>query len=325
MACRFALATLLAAMAPLACASGTSDAVPFELNPTPDSGADLLPGPDAGVPYPAADGAPGAPDSVQVAKGCAARPISLGRFPVGSRTTASGRIFGGWGGSASALPAARPPLVLVHGNGETADRWLSLRKELCSRGYSDQEIWAITFKDKSCFGACLGGSNTQHATELERFVKLVLTWTGASRVRMVAVSMGVTTARYYMKFRGGLQRNEVAMAYLVSGPNHGTPGCDIPGAAAVNVACAEISTATLLNGWLRDLNHPDETPRGQHDGFPAGQTVAYRTVSYTLDPAFPGLYFKSPRLKGADHLQLPGAQHALVPFADLWGQLGKVK
>lgn len=287
----------------------------------PDSGVVLLGNADGGIAA-TADGSP-TTDALPPAKGCGLNPIGIQRFPLGQRRTASGRVFSGWGGVAGGGKAARSPLVLIPGNGETAARWLDLRKQLCAMGYSDQEVWAITFKQPSCFGACLGGSNAQHAVELELFIMLVLQQTQASRVNLVAVSMGVTTARHYLKFRGGLSRNEVGLAYLISGPNHGTPLCDLPGATAMNVACAEVSTLTLLQGWLHDLNHPSETPNGQNQGQPPGQSLTYRTVTYRLDPSFPGIYATSPQLKGADNLLLAGAKHAIVPFQDLWTYLNK--
>ena len=289
----------------------------------PDKGMVLMGGQDGGVAL-AADMAAMA-DSGKIARGCALSPHGLHRFPEGKRRTAAGRVFSGWGGSPSGGRPLRPPLVLIPGNGETADRWLDLRKQLCALGYSDQEVWAISFKQASCVGLCLSGSNQQHATELELFVKLVREQTGASKVNLAAVSMGVTSARYYLKFRGGLTRDEVGLAYFISGPNHGTPMCDLPGATAMNVACAEVATHTLVQGWLHDLNHPDETPNGQGDGVPATREITYRTVSYALDPAFPGLYVASPQLKGADNLRLAGAKHAVVPFTDFWGYLKKVK
>ena len=303
------------------CAGVTAPDAPAEPGLLPDSGVVLLGGVDGGAPA-SADGSLTA-DTVLPAQGCALSPHGLSRFPQSQRRTASGRVFSGWGGTPGGGKPGRLPLVLIPGNGETANRWLDLRRQLCAMGYSDQELWAITFKQPSCFGICLGGSNTQHAVELELFIKLVLKQTQASRVNIVAVSMGVAATRHYLKFRGGLSRNEVSMAYLISGPNHGTPLCDLPGATVTNVACAEVSTLTLLQGWLHDLNTPDETPQGQNQGLPPGQSLTYRTVTYGLDPAFPGIYASSPQLKGADNLVLAGAKHAVVPFQDLWAYLAK--
>jgi hypothetical protein len=136
--------------------------------------------------------------------------------------------------------------------------------------------------------------------------------------------MGVTTARYYIKFLGGVQHHEVALAYLVAGPNHGLADCDIPGAAMVNVACAELTTLSANYGWLYDLNNPDETPNGQGDGLPPAKTVLYRTVSHAEDPFYPGSYVTSPKLEGADNLVYPGAQHAAFDLADLMSYLAKM-
>lgn len=283
----------------------------------PDSGV-VAPQPDSG---PATDS--GTADSAPPSPGCAPQPLSVDRFPEADRTTADGRTFSGWGGTAQPGAAQKIPVVFVHGNGGTAAGWKPFRDHLCKQGYSDREIWAVTFQDYSCAGPCYSGSNTEHATELERFVALVRAQTQAKRVNIVAASMGVTTARYYIKSLGGIKRNEVALAYLVSGPNHGLSDCDIPGASMVNVACAELDSYALSYGWLHDLNTPDETPSGQGDGLPAHQTVIYRTVSYTQDPFFPGSYSSSPQLDGADNLVVNGSQHAAIDLTDLQGYLGK--
>lgn len=273
------------------------------------------------------DSAPATDSEPPVKPVCLPTPLPLSRFTKKQRTTTTGRVFGGWGGGASATlaapqPAQRVPVIFVHGNGGTAGDFLGLRKALCKQGYTDQEIWAITFQDNSCFGTCLSGSNTQHATELAQMVTLVRSVTKAARVAIVAVSMGVTTTRYYLKFLGGT--GEAALAYLVSGPNHGLASCDFAGSSSINVACAEVATLTTYSGWLHDLNSPDETPSGQGDGLPTSKTVLYRVLTYALDPYFTGLYTQSPLLAGADNLTLSGALHGQPDEPDLLAYLAKI-
>jgi hypothetical protein len=299
-----------------------------DLGPTaPDAGAPLadLAAPAAdSKPLPVADtSAPPSPDSAPAAP-CASAPLPLTRFPKAQRTTASGRTFEGWGGTSNPTKAARTPIIMVHGNGGDASDWLPFRDALCTAGYRDAELWAITFQDNSCIGYCSSGSNTEHAEELARLVELVRAQTGAARVSLVAVSMGVTTARYYLKSLGGIDRDEVALAYLVSGPNHGLKDCDLLGASYINVACAELDSDALKSGWLYKLNTPDETPNGVSDGVAAAKTVIYRTVSYTGDPFFPSSYVSSPKLEGADNLVLSGNKHAVIDLADLVSYLKKV-
>jgi pimeloyl-ACP methyl ester carboxylesterase len=289
--------------------------------PAPDQGAtpaaDSAPADqDAGQPLPTADGAAPAPS-------CGPSALPLTRFPAAMRTTKSGRVFEGWGGASAPGVAQRDPVILVHGNGGTADGWLSFRPYFCNAGYGDLELWAITFQNYNCSGPCSSGSNTQHAEELAKMVELVRTQTQAKRVSIVAVSMGVPTARYYVKYLGGVQKNEVALAYLVSGPNHGLSDCDIPGAAYINVACAELDSVALSSGWLHDLNTPDETPSGQDDNLPPDKTITYRTVSFDGDPFYPGSYVSSPKLAGADNLVLSGNEHAVIDMQDLLAYLGK--
>jgi pimeloyl-ACP methyl ester carboxylesterase len=253
---------------------------------------------------------------------CSPTPLSLDRFPKSSRTTAEGRTFTGWGGAAAPGKAQKVPVIFVHGNGGTAKEWIPFRDSLCKQGYGDLEQWAITFQDYDCSGTCYSGSNTEHATELEKLVQLVLSETQAKRVNIISVSMGVPAVRFYMKFLGGIQRNEVAMSYMVSGPNHGVPHCDVWGASMINVACAELCSSC---SWLDKLNQPDETPSGQGDGQPPGQTVIYRTVSFTGDPFFTGDYVSSPKLDGADNWVISGNQHASIDMQDLFTYLAKTQ
>jgi triacylglycerol esterase/lipase EstA (alpha/beta hydrolase family) len=266
--------------------------------------------PDSGDPSP--------DTTLPVKAPCLPAPLSLDRFPKAKRTTNTGRTFTGWGGGATATAATLPPVIFVHSNGGKADDFKPLRKQLCAKGYNDQELWAITFQDPSCWGTCLSGSNTQHAAELAKLVELVRAQTKAKRVALVATSMGVMAARYYLKYLGGAK--EVSLAYLVSGPSHGTSYCDTLGASAINVACNEISSATLYKGWLHDLNTPDETPSGQGDAQPA---VTYRVLHYNLDSYYLGYYANSPLLKGADNVVLSGASHGVIPPTDLLTYLAK--
>jgi len=87
------------------------------------------------------------------------------------------------------------------------------------------------------------------------------------------------------------------------------------------VVCAELDAKARLFGWLRDLNTPDETPKGQDDGLGKSQTVFYRTQAYALDPTYAGLYALSTRLKGAHHVTLPGHFHGQVDLSDLQSYL----
>lgn len=288
--------------------------------PAPDRG--VAPGVDT-ILVAADSGATSTVDATPTPASCGASALPLTRFPASMRTTTSGRTFEGWGGASAPGVAQKDPVILVHGNGGTADGWLSFRPYFCNAGYGDLELWAITFQNYSCSGPCYSGSNTQHAEELARMIELVRAQTGAKRVSLVAVSMGVPTARYYIKYLGGAQKSEVALAYLVSGPNHGLSDCDIPGAAYINVACAELDSTALASGWLHDLNTPDETPSGQDDNLAPEKTITYRTVSFDKDPFFPGSYVSSPKLAGADNLVLSGNKHAEINMSDLLSYLGK--
>jgi len=320
-----AVAGLAVPLLLLGCSTPAGEPSAPDAELAPDSGI-TSPSPEAAV-QPTTDAAPNKPQADQKvpeqAVGCGSSPLQLTRFDKSLRTTAEGRTFTGWGGTATPAAAKRQPILFIHGNGGDADGYLPFRNIFCKAGYSDAELWAVTFQNNTCSGYCSNGSNTQHATELAKFVELVRAQTGATRVAIVAVSMGVPTARYYIKYLGGLQKSEVSLAYLVSGPNHGLEACDAYSAGSVNVSCAELDATALASGWLKKLNTPDETPNGQDNGLPKAQTIIYRTVAYQSDPFFPGKYVKSPELVGADNQMLPGDTHAAIDTTDLLSYLNK--
>lgn len=103
------------------------------------------------------------------------------------------------------------PVVLVHGTWENAfDTWSALTPALRA---ANRCVFALNFgkgtdiigRNRGVFGT---GPIESSAAELEKFVKLVATRTGARSVDVVAHSQGGIVARYFMKFLGG--RNSVS-------------------------------------------------------------------------------------------------------------------
>ncbi|MDP3712116.1 MAG: alpha/beta fold hydrolase [Mycobacteriales bacterium] len=211
-------------------------------------------------------------------------------------------------------------MILVHGNNVDHADWYPVRDDFRAAGWSDQELWALSY-------AGLGGSNgtalqrtnpqrdaehseegkdaTTYITEndvnvadLERFIRMVQSYTGTKRFSIVGHSLGVTLARETLRVHPSLRKDLVAFVGI-AGANHGTGFCP-PGSEGNVVSCDEIAAGTP---WLDRLNKAGETYGPAkwmtiYDGTGAG------------DPAYPGVtYAQSPRLEGADNRQYAGKYH----------------
>jgi triacylglycerol esterase/lipase EstA (alpha/beta hydrolase family) len=171
-----------------------------------------------------------------------------------SATLAATMILGG--GTASAEPAAAPPLagaaldvpgandpscvpsaerpdpvILVHGTwADAASTWSTLAPALADEGYC---VYAINYGQRALLEpdnllGLWGGADIRHsAIELAAFVDAVRERTGAARVDIVGHSQGGTLARQYLKFEGGADllepsRNKVDHLVTLGATNHGT-------------------------------------------------------------------------------------------------------
>ena len=228
--------------------------------------------------------------------------------------------LGGFGGVRRGAPLRHVPVVFVHGNNVDAADWYPVRDEFRKAGWSDQELWALSYNGLGGNnGTALHTANPQRDAEhtemgwdgvtrvteddvnvadLYAFVTAVQRYTGSSKVMLVGHSLGVTLARETMRLHADLRRNVVAFVGI-AGANHGTTFCP-PGSEGNVVSCDEIAAGTP---WLARLNAFGETYGPTkwmtvYDGTGAG------------DPAYVGpTYAQSPALKGADNRQFPYTYH----------------
>ncbi len=187
----------------------------------------------------------------------------------------------------------RKPIVFIHGNGDSAMGWTSQIKRFKSKGYCEDELHAITMSPPQ------NESHKHYADQVKPFIDDVLKKTGASRVNLVAHSLGCTVSRYYIKFMGGAEI--VERAVLISGGNHGLPAADLtmnnPGEFKQSPEVNTMGTQFLI-----DLNTGNN---GDRETF--GPTK-YMTISGPNDEFFL-FYEASPQLNGADNRVIPGYGH----------------
>lgn len=201
--------------------------------------------------------------------------------------------YGGWGGHEchGTNPGCRShPIIFIHGNGRTADDWKKHANALLRAGKSGDDIWAITFGEPT-------PSHDRMATEIERFVSEVMDYTGMETVSIVAHSLGVTGARWWLETRNRYDSVETFVG--IAGANHGLRLATV--AAKVGVrdgVCKPVDFLrddyrSIPNHPLKRLNSPTETP-GDTD---------YYTIRGTRDVLFVNS-FDSPKLKGGINIAL---------------------
>jgi pimeloyl-ACP methyl ester carboxylesterase len=214
----------------------------------------------------------------------------------------------------SADPAADPPIVFVHGNGDTAALWIAQAWRFESNGYPRDRLFALDLRYPSARAvdatAQDGRSSTGDAMgALAALVAEAKARTGAPKVALVGNSRGANAIRNYVRNGGG--RDHVSHVVLGGGTNHG-----------VRVSETE-AVGSEFNGagdFMKQLNGgPDEVMAGvkfmtirsdRHDKYaqPEGRFIG--------SPGKPtGISYDAPALKGAENVVLAGLDHREVSFA----------
>jgi triacylglycerol lipase len=145
---------------------------------------------------------------------------------------------------APASSLALDPILFVHGWSGNSTNWSTMKARFEKDGYPPSHLVAYTYNS--------GLSNkTLAATEVKPRVESLLASTGASKVDIVAHSMGSLNSRWYIKFLGG--ETKVDDWVSLGGPNHGTTSAY----ACFTVSCVEMRPGST---FLSELNAGDETP-----------------------------------------------------------------
>lgn len=214
--------------------------------------------------------------------------------------------------------AEAPPIVFVHGNGDTAALWQTTVWRFESNGWPRERLYAIDVpyplaRDEDAKPQPGRTSAAEHMAYLKVEVDKVRHATGARQVVLVGNSRGGNAIRNYVYNGGGDQT--VSHAILGGTPNHGVWA--IPGFREGN----EFSGT---GPFLRGLNAPknaagDEvsgpvrwmTIRSDHnDKFaqPDGVWIGAKGTATHVTAA-------GPELKGATNVVIPGIDHRETAYS----------
>lgn len=211
-----------------------------------------------------------------------------------------------------------PPIVFVHGNGDSASIWQSTVWRFESNGWPRERLHAIDLPyplARDDDGKAQPGrtSTAEHMAYLKAEVDKVLQATGARQVVLVGNSRGGNAIRNYIYNGGGASR--VSHAILGGTPNHGVWA--IKGFREANEFSGTGPFLTALNApknaagdevtgpvkWLT-LRSDNNDKFAQPDGLWIGAKGTPTNVTY-----------EGPALKGATNLVLPRVDHRETSFS----------
>ena len=151
-------------------------------------------------------------------------------------------------GCASESPSTalnHDPILFVHGYAGNGGNWQAMKARFVADGWSAAGLFSCNYS--------FTASNASSATEIAAQVDEILRSTGASRVDIIAFSMGSISSRYYLRNLGGSAKVDAWVS--LAGPNHGTDAVEYNNCAFT--PCREIAPGSA---FLAELNSGDETP-----------------------------------------------------------------
>lgn len=216
------------------------------------------------------------------------------------------------------LPAESgpPPVVFVHGNGDSSALWINNIWRFEANGYKRNQLFAIDFTNPVALRDDAKPEPNRSSTademkELAAFVAQVRNVTRRRKVALVASSRGGNAVRNYLKNGGGAE--SVSHAVLCGTPNKGVANSDT------------LLVGSEFNGaapFLRELNG------GPNDLIPGVELMAIRSDRndkfsqpdgrYIGQPGKPtGVSYDSSELRGAKNVILDGVDHRETAFHKL--------
>jgi pimeloyl-ACP methyl ester carboxylesterase len=219
-------------------------------------------------------------------------------------------ILGGCAGNA--MRDAQPPIIFVHGNGDTAALWNVMAWRFESAGWPRERLFALDMPyplarnddSQPQEGRTSAAESMQQlAGEVARVRKL----TGADKVVLIGNSRGGNAIRNYIRNGGGAAT--ISHAILGGTPNHGVwaisdylPGNEFNGKGpfltALNAPQGPDGLETTPGVAFMTLRSDTNDKYAQPDGRWVGQPKMQTNVA-----------FDGPELKGAENVVMPGLDH----------------
>jgi triacylglycerol lipase len=140
---------------------------------------------------------------------------------------------------------ALDPILFVHGWSGSASNWNTMIGRFEKDGYPKSYLSAYSYNTSQSNKVDAEKEVKSHVESLEKA-------TGASKVDIIAHSMGSLNTRWYIKFVAGGEANVDDWVSL-GGPNHGTETANL----CFSTACTEMRIGST---FLKELNAGDETP-----------------------------------------------------------------
>jgi pimeloyl-ACP methyl ester carboxylesterase len=211
-----------------------------------------------------------------------------------------------------------PPIVFVHGNGDSASIWQSTLWRFESNGWPRERLHAIDLpyplaRDDDAKPQPGRTSTAEHMAFLKSEVEQVLRRTGARQLVLVANSRGGYAVRNYVQNGGG--EAVVSHAVLAGTPNHGVwalpdyqPGSEFNGAGPFLTALNRPKNAAgdEVTGPVRWMTIRSD--RNDKYAQPDGLWIGRRG-----QPT--GVTFAGPELKGATNVVIPRIDHRETAFS----------
>lgn len=214
--------------------------------------------------------------------------------------------------------ADTPPIVFVHGNGDTAALWQTTIWRFESNGWPRSSLYAVevpypSARDEDAKPQAGRTSASENSTYLSAEVDKVLAATGASKVILYGNSRGGNSIRHYIQNGDGATK--VSHAILGGTPNHGVwaikgfrEGNEFSGTGAFLSA---LNAPKNANGdevtgpvkWLT-IRSDSNDKFAQPDGLWIGAKGTATNVT-----------FAGPELKGATNAVIPRIDHRETSFS----------
>ena len=212
----------------------------------------------------------------------------------------------------------RPPIVFVHGNGDSAALWQTTIWRFESNGWPRDRLFAFDqpmplARDNDAVAQPGRSSTAESMAFLKAEVERVLKATGAPKLILIGNSRGGNTIRHYVQNGGGDRM--VSHVVLGGNPAHGI--WSIPG-------FNEGSEFSALSPFLKQLNAP-QGPNGD-EVTPGVRWLTLRSDNndkyaqpegtWIGAPGKPtNVGYDGPALKGATNLVLPRVDHRETAFS----------